>query len=343
MRKIYRPNAEHKESIKWNIYKSGIVVDLTISQWGAWAKLRSEDLGIKEVPELIHLGHKELMKKEHLAKINSVISRAWSFLYSNSFMFPFGNARFIPFTLVDKVVEKMRDLKKEFEEAVESFVSEFTARRDEMLLEYRTVFTKLLSQTRNGYNPESISMAVDNLVNKIDAKYPNVHQLQAKFDFDFVIFEVSVPTFEDTSDEDALDKARINVELAGVYKRKVSERIDTFLEDAVSRLKGMIFQTTNHMRKRLEAGNLNQKTIKSFVRFADSFKQLDFVGMDLDRQLDAFKKKISEAEKSELSDEQFKSQLQSEIDDIRKRAVDTDISDILGKYKRRITRPVEED
>jgi len=79
----------HPKSIK-NIYNHGIVVDLTISVWGARAKLKPQDLGFADVdiPELIKLGHKDLMKKAYLSKINSVIGRAWDYLYKHSFAFP---------------------------------------------------------------------------------------------------------------------------------------------------------------------------------------------------------------------------------------------------------------
>src|SRR4030042_1509428 len=134
------------DSLKWNIYKFGIVVDLTISQWGARAKLRPEDLGMADVPELIKLGHKDLMKKEHLASINSWISKATTYLYAHSFSFPFGNSRFVPYTLVEETVKFMSKCKEEFENAVLEMLKDYETNRQEILNEYREIFKDILNK-----------------------------------------------------------------------------------------------------------------------------------------------------------------------------------------------------
>jgi len=337
MRSHY-PDAE-KRDLKWNIYKAGLVADLTVSEWGARSKLKAEELGLaeKDIPELIRLGHKNLMKKEHLAKLRSVGGRAEYFLLANSFAFPFGNARFVPFNLVEKVIEFMNECREEHGKNLEEFLQDYDIQRAEMIEEYRIIFADIFRKMGNG---DSLKMG--RVMERLGKKYPTKEELRKKFNFDFVIFEISAPDFRGVSDREALDQTQHYMEISSLYKQKANERIDAFLEDVVSHLKAMILKTTSNMKKRLDGDDLSKNTIKAFIRFADSFKDMDFVGTDLDEILKAFGNKIKDLEKSELSDEGMKSRLQSEIAEIEEKATSLDIDTSVGRFLRRIDLGSEE-
>jgi hypothetical protein len=339
--KAYYPKNQ-KDDLRFNIYKSGVVADLTISEWGARAKLNPEDLGMDSVPELIKLGHKELMKKEYLDDLSSLFSKVKRFLDNHSFVFPFGTARFIPNPMVEEVVQFMEEADKEFRGLLEEFLADYDARRDEMIKEYREVFEKMLVEKYghdidNGvdYSPE-IERDVDELITQLEAKYPSKEELRGKFNIDFVMFEIALPELTKLGSEEAVEKARREAELASIYKKRAVEKIDTFLDNVIGTLKGKVLEITKHMKGRLDAGNLNQVQIKSFVRFANEFKKQDFVGMELDAVIEGFKEKLSNADKESLKDEEFNNKLKADLAEIEDKVINSDKSKILDKYLRRI-------
>ena len=336
--KVFYPKS--KDNVSYNIYKSGVVADLTVSKWGAMAKLKPEDLGLGSIPELIKLGHKELMKPEYLEKIRSAGSRFEDYLNHHSYVFPFGSARFVTYEVLEDVLSKAKEAEKEFNEAVEEFLNDYDTRRAEMLTEYREVFKKILEE-KEGDEPfakQLIMMDVENLVSKLSMKYPSRADLESRFNFDFTTFEVGLPGFNQLDNKEAIEKVHLNIE----YKAKASKKIDSFLDQVIETLKGRVLEITGHMKKRLDAGNLNQLQIKSFVKFAEDFKKQDFIGMELDQILNSFKDKLAGADKEKLSDEQFKANLAADLNEIEDKVVNQDVSKVLGKYFRRIEMAEEE-
>lgn len=324
-------NNYHPKSIK-NIYKAGIVVDLTISDWGARAKLKPQDLGFIEVdiPEFIKLGHKELMKKEFLAKIDSVVGRAWTYLYGHSFAFPFGNARFVPVTLIDEVINQMEQFKMEYKEVVEEFLANYEQYRAEMFLEYDKAFEEILKT-----NPDN-EIDKQDLLRALREKYPTIEKLRKKFGFDFSIFEITTPNFSALSHDEALTKTFEANEMTALYAKKVSEKMDLFLEDVTARLKGWFLSTVSRMKKSMEKGKLTKLQTNAFVRFVENFRKMDFIGFDteIEAKMEEFSKKLEGVEKSELSDDEFKKTLQSDLVELENKIVDDNV--VLGRFKRYI-------
>jgi hypothetical protein len=320
----------------FNLYKCGVVADLTISKWGAFTKLRPEDLGLKTVPDVVHLGHKELMDGESLKEIDSPGNKAQDFLYSNSYAFPIGFTRFIPYNILEAVLDKMDEYQKERGKAVKTFVSEhYREKREAMMVRWSKAFDEMLEKTNPGAD-HSVEKA--KLMQKTEAKYPSETELEAKFGFDFVVFEIANPELKEISGEQAIDKAKVSRELTSQFREKISKRFDVFLDSAGSRLKGMILETTDHMKGLLSSGKINQNTVKAFGNFVQSFKRLDFIGYDRDieKAIADFEVKLNGAGKSDLSDEQFLTQLNKDIDQIKEMASRSDVSEILGKFKRRM-------
>jgi hypothetical protein len=336
MRFYNRPDAWKKDSMRWNIYKVGVVMDLTISTWGARAKLNPEDLGFTDVPEIVKLGHKELMQKERLAKINTIVSQAWAYIYNHSFAFPFGDARFVSTNLIDEVVARMNEFKEQFDEAVKEFIDNYEQYRNEMIEKWRTAFEDILTQ-QIGF---SSHIKKEGLLRTLINKYPTSQQLWGKFGFDLSIFEISTPEFTNISKRDALTKTE-QAPVEAIYAKKISEKLDTFLDDVVTRLRGMVLQTIGHVKEMNDAGNLGGRTIKSFLKFAESFRKMDFVGFDVDKQLDELSKKLVGAEKADFGSEDFKKELQSNLDEIKEKVVNSDV--ILGRFKRNIEQETEDE
>jgi hypothetical protein len=329
--KAYYPKGLNEA--KFNIYKTGVIVDLDIHQWGARTKLRPEDLGLDSVPELIKLGHKELMKPEYLKKIRSILIKTerWVLDPAHTYAFPFGNARFVPAALIEDMVKFFTDAEKELKDVLEEFLEkDYDNMKAKMLTEYREVFTKMLAESGKGnLDPER---EIDKLISRIEAKYPSKNDLRNRFGIDFTMFEISLPEFKETDGAGAMEKVYLNME----YHKKASEKIDGFLDTVIMTLKNRVLEITEHMKGRLAQGNLNQMQIKSFVKFANEFKKQDFIGTDLDKTLDAFKEKLSNADKEDLSNEEFNNKLKADLDVIENEVVNSDKSKILDRYLRRI-------
>jgi|GEM_PF-3561856 len=329
-----------KKTVNIDLYKAGVVVDLTFGMWGAATKLNEEDLGLENVPsDKISLGHKKLIKKERLEKASSIIVEARNVLARNSFAFPFGDARFVPYARLNHVVEKMNEFEKEYFKARDEIAEELESDRLEMLKEYEETFEKLLKQ-RNGLSDSERQDQKQSLLAQLRKKYPSKEELKSKFRFEFVIFEVQSPEFKSITGAQALDKVEEVKELEKVYREKVAKKLDAFLEDVVSTLKGRILDIVTRLSNRVENDNVKMSSVNSFKRFAESFRQLDFMDLDVDRAISSLEKKLADVEKKDLSDVAFKQALAEELDKVKEAANSVDISKVMGRFKRNL-RPVE--
>ena len=319
-----------------NIYKAGVACDLTIHWYKGMIKLNPEDLGFEEFPEteLISLGRKKLIQKKHIKKIYSLDLKARAFLRNNGFVFPIGQTWFVPYRRLEKVLGKMAEIKESFYREVNDFISTYGTVRSEMIDEYRKVFTGIL-QEHHKLEGENLELEVGRLLNRLVARFPSESALRNKFGFEFLIFEIGSP--KPIEEGMAIDKAQLNIQLESEYQTKVREKIDEFLADVVAQLKGMVLDITSNMIQQLEKGTLNKNTVKGFKNFADTFKQLDFVDVDIDVQLRELQKRLDYASKEELKDEEFRARLRLDIDSVSSMARNINVSKVLGKFKRMIT------
>jgi hypothetical protein len=324
--------------LKNSLYRAGVVGDLTISQWAGTTKLTPADLGLDRLPEegeLIRLGKKMLVHKDSLQKVRAFIFEAQTHLYDNSFQFPFGSTQFIPYPKLPGLIEKMEKCRKGFEEEVDNFLKEYDRIREEVLAEYAGFFERIL-RTRNNMTESEIQFQKRRLLELTEEKFPSVSALKRKFRFQFSVFEVNLPEFSNLSGEEALDKARLNVELENEYRQRVLQKVDGFLEEVVKNLKNLALDTIEYLRKRIEGGKVNGKTVKAFIHYADTFKEMDFVGFEVGVKIDDVRRKLSDMDKKDLSDEEFQKSLMAEVEKIKDDITHTDVDRVLGKFKRHI-------
>lgn len=321
--------------IKFDLYKTGVVADLSFSIWGAKTKLGEDDLGLKDIPtDKISLGHKRLIKKTSLSQISAAYNEAYLFFRRNSFEFPFGCARFIPYPMLKMVVEHETLCEKTFYEEVENFLIEYSENRIKMLEEYDKVFADILKQ-RNLTSYE-ISKQKGALLSRLEEKYPSVTELRKKFRFEFVIFEVSSPEFNSLETEDALSRAKKLEDLQILYKEKVSKKLDVFLEDVVASLKTKVLEVVSKLNERLEKGSVSMATVKAFQRFAETFRAMDFVDLGVDAAIASLELTLKDIQKNDLDNEKFKEALAKELENIKVAASAVDDNKVLGRFKRNL-------
>jgi len=334
-----------KKAKSLDIYKAGVICDLTIHWYKGMIKLNPEDLGFDEFPEteLISLGRKKLIQKKHIKKIYSLDLKARAFLRNNGFIFPIGQTWFVPYRRLEKVLEKMDELRNQFNGEANDFINTYGTVRQEMIDEYRRIFTEILKEHHKseGWNSQQfqphLEFEVNKLLDRLVARFPSEASLRNKFGFEFLVFEIGSPEFKPVEEGVAIDKARLNIQLESEYQEKVRSKVDGFLADVVAELKGMVLDITKNMIEQLEKGTLNKNTVKGFKNFADTFRQLDFVDMDIDAQLGELQKRLDYASKEDLKNEDFKARLRDDIITVKNIAHNINVSKILGKFRRMIT------
>jgi hypothetical protein len=100
----------------------------------------------------------------------------------------------------------------------------------------------------------------------------------------------------------------------------------------------MVLESTSHMLKRLTDGNVSLKTVNSFKKFAEEFRNLNFVDYDVEVSLRKLNEKLlTVTSKEDLKDEEFQKKLKKDIEEITDMVTHVDVSKVLGKFKRRIS------
>ena len=327
-----------------DIYKAGVICDLTIHWYKGMIKLNPEDLGFDEFPEteLISLGRKKLIQKKHIKNIYSLDLKARAFLRNNGFIFPIGQTWFVPYRRLEKVLEKMAEIRSQFNGEANDFINTYGTVRQDMIDEYRRIFTEILRE-HHKLEGENLEVEVARLLDRLVARFPSEASLRNKFGFEFLVFEIGSPEFKPVEEGVAIDKARLNIQLESEYQEKVRSKVDGFLADVVAELKGMVLDITKNMIEQLEKGTLNKNTVKGFKNFADTFKQLDFVDMDIDTQLRELQSRLDGVSKEDLKNEDFKARLRDDIITVKNMAHNINVSKVLGKFYRKITIGGDED
>lgn len=327
-----------EQQISMNIYKSGVIVDLSIGKWQAIAKLDPREVGLETVPEEIYLGHKRLMKKVHMKEIRKIAHKAENWLNSRSWVFPVGSSRFVSYRSLSKLMEKMKEYETDFYAAVEEFVVErYGALRTEMIAHFDKVFDEMLAKAYP--DPEGNGdreKAKQILMAKLNSKYPNEIELRSKFHFDFVIFEVAPSQFTGMSSDEALGRANEALVAQEEYRKKIAEKMENFSESVIHKLQAMVLEITGKLSQRTKDGKVNMSTVKGFKNWLAKFRELNFIGLDVDGALDDLEQKLNVAETGDINTRAFMDALEKDIQSIQEMATATNISTVLHKYRRRI-------
>jgi hypothetical protein len=282
------------------------------------------------------LGRKRLIDRDRLKEISSVVVEARSFFRSNSFEFPFGDARFVPYARLQRIVDKMDYCEKKFFEKVEELIENYDVLRSEMLLKYDAAFGKLLDKKSDAETQKKVLLA------RLQEKYPSKSDLKKKFSFEFVVFDIQTPEFDKTSAGEALGKHEKVVELEKVFQEKVAKKLDGFLDDVVGRLKTMVLDSVKKIQDHIENDTVKMSTINSFKKFVETFRSLDFVDLNIESAIQALETKLESVSKSDLDDKAFNASLGKELDKVKAAVDGVDVSKVLGKFKRMIRVSEEE-
>jgi hypothetical protein len=326
----------------FDLYKSGVVVDLSIGTWLASTRLDPKDLGLSTTStthrdHLIWLGRKRLVRKGDMKPIRKVINRATNHLYSHSFAFPFGQVQFVTFKKLEKMIQVMEESERDFWIAVDEFISNYDKIRAEVLEEYSLLFTRILREkgldeaqaAQRAVDEDQLIVARDLLLKKLEEKYPSKAVLREKFRFDFVIFEVASPKFKGVTAGGAREAA----ESDQIFREKLDKKVDGFLDGVMGQLKGMAVEMVDYMSKRIDSNKVNFKSISAFQRYVESFKEMNFADWSIQGKMEELGKKLSGISETGMKDEETKRDLSDAVAELKKEIVGTTSDAILGEYR----------
>lgn len=171
------------------LQNNSLIVSLTMSQWSA----RKLDKGITDEVNNNHNAasdagryNKLLVAKENLEPITKVVSKARTFHYDNTLPWGDNNERLLTTKSYFEYVNKMGELKSEFDQAVADFLRKY----DQVISEAKIRL--------NGMFKES--------------DYPTRHQIEDKFGFRTTFMTVPDGDIRVGLNNEEVDKLRVGIE-----------------------------------------------------------------------------------------------------------------------------------
>lgn len=341
-----------------NIFRDGILIDINVSFWSGARALRPEDLGLKvtDVAEAFKLGRKFLVPSEVIKKFRRLDSKARRIVEENSFRFPIGNAHFIPKASFAKAIEQLKEVQTEYDALADELIENYDQYREEMVPVYREAAERAFINTTpetQTFGPDYDRDAekekfVERFLNRIGNFYPPASQLRKRFSLSWDLFEMAMPRLvEADANQVILDEH--NREFAEQeYRKQMHEKMDSFINDAVSVLRNQTVEICNRISANLREGKVVQgRTLQSLKDFVDKFQGLNFVGdVTVESQLESLRKEILDIYPVQKinDEEELQVELGRKLNEIAEVASQTtDIDGITSEYRRRIQWTEEEE
>lgn len=280
------------ESIEDVIFSQGILFDLDIGRWAAHTKLHREDLYMASVnDEAFHLGHKKLLPKASVAKIQEYASKARTALMNRSSDFPIAGARFVRYPVLEPLLEELAGLKLKFLEEVKILLDAYPGLKAQQLAALNTQADKIADEKLANLKGAT-QMEID-MINGWRAKqylkneeaFPGTSEdLKFKFKFEWRMFKVSAA--------DSL--GQVSADQAIEMHKKLQGDLQQWVAETATLMHQTLGEAAAHAKELLEKqGKLNPKNLKPLFDAFESFKAIDFGGSDLGKQLDNIKEKYA--------------------------------------------------
>jgi hypothetical protein len=174
--------------LSWNdLFLSGSVVGLTTSVWGARLKLRPKDFGIEDsasVEQALSLGSTRLAPAESFKDIHEIVGKAKRAVdhYGLTFGFIFGT-RYVPSGNLEKLSTRLKELRTEFDVAVNAFVADYDKTKEAML----PIVEQALKDAAR--TEEAAALAIT----RIRAEYPSAAEVRSKFGLIWSVYAIQGP------------------------------------------------------------------------------------------------------------------------------------------------------
>lgn len=305
MQATIEPVTENK-TIK--LFDVGALMSLQITTWSGRKMLTREDLAKlgydsdNLYQDLVNLGRKLMVPKAELSAFTQMEQKARKSLAKFSVPFGISNTHFVPINVLASVEQQLNEIKKEFFERVDSFISRFEEIKNIIKDKYPDFWDKCLKQ-----------------------HYPaNPSSLKKYYSFEWHIFKIDgISTITHTTSEQ-LVKAADKIQQEA--NRFAKEYVDTMRQETIkfcdfmtARVQGKPFAEEDAPRK------LTLKTVASLRNYIDKFRQMNVFGdNEIEKMLKEFGGKYlgNDADPKILISDNVKNSLETALATIRSKALE---------------------
>jgi hypothetical protein len=316
------------------VFQDGKLVNIHIGMWGMSYNLVEEDIKLEnKLPETIKLGKKMLIKPAVYNKFKSKEQSIRKYLYANSFSFPLvAQAHFVPKNKFTDVYNKLVEMREEYMKMVDEFVEKYEDYKAEVVAYYK-----------------EHQATVD--ISDIEGYYPSKEAVRAKFYFDIVSFEISLPTeFKELNlqteiaREEAAGEAKKQAQ--DVYSREYRRQLDThmqkvndFVNDVTTTLRTNVAEHCRIVLGKIKKKEIaSESNIKTLLKHIDDFKSMNFINDTvIEEQLGKVQALLTSGSDFE-KDKDAIQLLQTHLKAVVKEAENlTDVANISGEYFRKLS------
>jgi len=327
------------------LFKEGVLVDVRFTRWLGNISLDPEDLGVNSADlngELYSLGVKRLLPVDWRKSITRIEGSARSFLAGHSFPFPVGAAHFVPIKMVPVILDRLTEIKNEWDAMVDTIEHEYGSIQSAMIAMYEQQAPSIHARLNTD---EDVDAFTARFVASIRAAYPQ--DIRSRFSMRYNLFTVTTPNginegnLVNISD----DHNKILNEAKSKARERINKQVDEFTESVVAALRHEIADTCNNVLRIFEDGRTpNQKSVDKLRRLISKFKTLNFLG---DREIDAKLASVQELlqgresgdfRSSETLASELRDRIEATGDAARRTVSEAEIVESFGGAGRRILR-----
>lgn len=321
MSNIESPAKEVISTYYNDLFTKGKLVNLNIGKWSMQAPLLKDDLPMSEeaeLPNIIKLGNKLLVKPEVKNAFIALESKARSYLERQAFPFHVTKAYFVPTTKFIEVYNELLAVQKEYYELVEKFFVNYALYRAQAIEAYPA------------------------WADKLQESYPPEAQLRPKFYFHINMFEISMPSqlnqinLQDVlAQEEAVSRHQEHMnDIAAQHKA----RLDEFLQDTIKTIRSKIIDTCSVITNKYKRGDaISKANVNSLKRMITDFKAMNFLDdRAISAQLESLEKTLEGKADFKADSEQAK-ELNNSLTQLFALATADDSQSITGEYYRKLS------
>lgn len=279
--------------------ESGAIVTLKVSRYRGVMALSAADLGLdaeemKQVNEIVSLGHRLLLPASVLDKFNSIETRARQIVRSHTLLTQFG--LFVTPSAWGKLAQSIAPFKDKFDAAVDRLLVELDDHRAAMRVEYTKLADQVVVrlQRANQYVPYDFER---NFVDRCMEAFPETEALRAKFSFNLSLSFVPLsydaqaasPTYAAASDDLLALRRQVLEEQNNTRQTLINE----FLSNVQSEVFTLINESMSDVLAAIDNNN-GALAGRSSVQLRNLVERLNDLNFWNDPRVDLMREKITE-------------------------------------------------
>lgn len=265
------------------LFARGALMGLHIGRWTAVKKMSSNDMLLDEVDtDTIYLGHKKLLPKSATKPLVELEGKARTALAFRSMDFPIAGARFVTYSALPGIVERLTELKGEWNQEVEKLVLAYPALREQQLVmldRQAQVFVAEEMKKQSQHNEherklhdteqEKLNLWLSEQKKANLSFYPKPEELASKFDFTWRMFTIS-----------ALEGINeLDVKEVREAQERLRADLQTWVRAATSSMHQTLGEAAANAKELLKKnGKLTPRNLAPLFNAFESFISVDFTG-----------------------------------------------------------------